>query len=93
MDSWFEEVHYLVKEDGVWRIIGNAGGTAETPRFGHAPHPLFWVVTHGSLLVNREESGMRCATSASREDETPNRSRSSRESRTKNEIRFTRYVS
>jgi hypothetical protein len=23
------------------RIIGNAGGTVETPRFGHAPHPLF----------------------------------------------------
>jgi hypothetical protein len=41
VDSWFEEVHYLVKEDGVWRIIGNAGGTPETPRFGHAPHPLF----------------------------------------------------
>lgn len=41
VDSWFEEVHYLVKEDGAWRIIGNAGGTPETPRFGHAPHPLF----------------------------------------------------
>jgi hypothetical protein len=41
VDSWFEEVHYLVKEDGTWRIIGNAGGTPETPRFGHAPHPLF----------------------------------------------------
>ena len=41
VDSWFEEVHYLVKEDGAWRIIGNAGTGAETPRFGHAPHPLF----------------------------------------------------
>lgn len=41
VDSWFEEVHYLVKEDGAWRIIGNAGGAPETPRFGHAPHPLF----------------------------------------------------
>jgi hypothetical protein len=41
VDSWFEEVHYLVKEDGSWRIIGNAGTVAETPRFGHAPHPLF----------------------------------------------------
>lgn len=41
VDSWFEEVHYLVKEDGDWRIIGNAGGAPETPRFGHAPHPLF----------------------------------------------------
>ncbi|HLZ32682.1 MAG TPA: hypothetical protein VKP13_01605 [Nitrospira sp.] len=41
IDSWFEEVHYLVKEDGAWRIIGNAGDAPETPRFGHAPHPLF----------------------------------------------------
>jgi hypothetical protein len=41
VDSWFEEVHYLVKEDEAWRIIGNAGGAAEPPRFGHAPHPLF----------------------------------------------------
>jgi hypothetical protein len=41
VDSWFEEIHYLVKEDGAWRIIGNAGTGPETPRFGHAPHPLF----------------------------------------------------
>lgn len=41
IDSWFEEVHYLVKEDGAWRIIGNEGAGLETPRFGHAPHPLF----------------------------------------------------
>ncbi len=41
VDSWFEETHYLVKEDGTWRIIGNAGTGPETPRFGHAPHPLF----------------------------------------------------
>jgi hypothetical protein len=41
VDSWFEEVHYLVKEDGTWRIIGNRGGESEAPRFGHAPHPLF----------------------------------------------------
>lgn len=41
IDSWFEEIHYLVKEDGGWRIIGNAGLAPEMPRFGHAPHPLF----------------------------------------------------
>lgn len=41
VDSWFEEVHFLVKEDGAWRIIGNEGSAPETPRFGHAPHPLF----------------------------------------------------
>lgn len=41
LDSWFEEVHYLAKEDGAWRLIGNAGEGPETHRFGHAPHPLF----------------------------------------------------
>ena len=41
LDSWFEEVHYLIKEDGAWRLIGNAGEEPEAPRFGHAPHPLF----------------------------------------------------
>ncbi len=41
VDSWFDEVHYLIKENGKWRIIGNAGSVPEMPRFGHAPHPLF----------------------------------------------------
>ncbi|OGW65892.1 MAG: hypothetical protein A3H49_07570 [Nitrospirae bacterium RIFCSPLOWO2_02_FULL_62_14] len=42
IDSWHEEVHYLVKEQGVWRILGNAGGEAPALLpFGAAPHPLF----------------------------------------------------
>jgi ketosteroid isomerase-like protein len=48
LDSWFREVHYLVKEGGEWRIRGNAGDFSEVPQFGTvpyftgvAPHPLF----------------------------------------------------
>ena len=41
IDSWYEEVHYLVKEDGKWRIRGNAGERAHALQFGTAPHPLF----------------------------------------------------
>ena len=28
IDSWSREVHYLVKEAGAWRFLGNAGGTS-----------------------------------------------------------------
>jgi len=42
IDRWHGEVHYLVKEEGVWRILGNAGGEAPAVLpFGAAPHPLF----------------------------------------------------
>ena len=42
IDSWHQEVHYLIKEKGVWRILGNAGGESHRPpQFGTAPHPLF----------------------------------------------------
>jgi hypothetical protein len=42
LDSWFQETHYLVKEEGVWRILGNAGGESRPALpFGTAPHPLF----------------------------------------------------
>ena len=42
IDSWYEEVHFLKKENGRWRIAGNVGGES-TPvlQFGVAPHPLF----------------------------------------------------
>lgn len=44
IDSWHQETHHLVKEDGAWRIIGSAGA-GKAPRrprmFGTAPHPLF----------------------------------------------------
>jgi hypothetical protein len=41
IDSWYEEVHYLTREGGVWRIRGNAGDQPRVLPFGTAPHPLF----------------------------------------------------
>ncbi len=41
IDSWHEEIHYLVHEDGRWRIRGNAGERPSVMPFGTAPHPLF----------------------------------------------------
>ncbi|MCS6896841.1 MAG: hypothetical protein NZM29_02625 [Nitrospira sp.] len=41
IDSWHEEVHYPVFEDGRWRIRGNLGEVPRTLPFGTAPHPLF----------------------------------------------------
>lgn len=42
IDSWYREIHYLVKEQGAWRILGSLGGEAPAVLpFGTAPHPLF----------------------------------------------------
>jgi len=42
IDSWVREVHYLIKEEGVWRFLGNAGGASDHVPAGSAPHhPLF----------------------------------------------------
>jgi ketosteroid isomerase-like protein len=42
VDSWYEEIHYLRKENGRWRIVGNMGGESiPVLQFGVAPHPLF----------------------------------------------------
>lgn len=41
IDSWYEEVHYLVLEDGAWRLRGNVGESPRVLPFGTAPHPLF----------------------------------------------------
>ncbi|HXV68556.1 MAG TPA: hypothetical protein VD738_06490 [Nitrospira sp.] len=41
IDSWHEEVHYLVFEEGEWRIRGNVGESPRVLPFGTAPHPLF----------------------------------------------------
>lgn len=41
IDSWYEEVHFLMLEGGVWRIRGNAGEMPRVLPFGTAPHPLF----------------------------------------------------
>ena len=41
LDSWHEEVHYLVFEEGGWRIRGNVGESPRVLPFGTALHPLF----------------------------------------------------
>lgn len=42
IDSWVREVHYLVKEEGAWRFLGNAGGASPSTPPASAPHhPLF----------------------------------------------------
>jgi hypothetical protein len=42
IDSWAREVHYLVKEEGAWRFLGNAGRAADHVPPASAPHhPLF----------------------------------------------------
>jgi hypothetical protein len=40
IDSWFEEVHRLIYEDGVWRIRGHAGEDPKNTQLGVA-HPFF----------------------------------------------------
>lgn len=42
IDSWANEVHYLIYEDGAWRFLGNKGGITESVSPSSAPHhPLF----------------------------------------------------
>lgn len=42
LDSWFREVHYLARENGAWRFLGNAGNAPRAAPFTSAPHhPLF----------------------------------------------------
>lgn len=41
IDSWHEEVHYLLLEGGEWRIRGNLGEAQRVLPFGTSPHPLF----------------------------------------------------
>jgi hypothetical protein len=41
IDSWHDEIHYLVFEDSGWRIRGNVGEAPSVLPFGTAPHPLF----------------------------------------------------
>lgn len=42
LDSWFREVHYLVKEEGQWRLLGNRGDAPTSLPFSSVPHhPLF----------------------------------------------------
>jgi len=41
IDSWYGEVHFMVREDGTWKIRGNLGDVQTVLPFGTAPHPLF----------------------------------------------------
>ncbi|MDE3042003.1 MAG: hypothetical protein KGJ82_15715 [Nitrospirota bacterium] len=41
IDSWYGEVHYMVKEEGLWRVRGHRGEAPKTQGFGVAPHPFF----------------------------------------------------
>lgn len=42
LDSWFHEIHYLVKDGDAWRFLGNAGEVPPAAPFASAPHhPLF----------------------------------------------------
>lgn len=40
IDSWFEEVHRLLYEDGSWRILGHDGEDPKDLPMGGA-HPYF----------------------------------------------------
>lgn len=41
IDSWYGEVHYMVNENGTWRVRGHRGEGLKTRGFGTAPHPFF----------------------------------------------------
>ncbi|MBI4002785.1 MAG: hypothetical protein HY348_13510 [Nitrospira defluvii] len=42
LDSWFQEVHYLIRDKGGWRFLGNKGGVPRSAPFSSSPHhPLF----------------------------------------------------
>lgn len=41
IDSWYGEIHYMVYEEGAWRVRGHHGQAPKTQGFGVAPHPFF----------------------------------------------------
>ncbi len=42
IDSWVNEVHFLITEQGEWKFLGNAGGPSPPAPPASAPHhPLF----------------------------------------------------
>ncbi len=42
LDSWFREVHYLVRDKQGWRFLGNRGDAPRSAPFSSSPHhPLF----------------------------------------------------
>ena len=41
IDSWYGEVHYMVNENGTWRVRGHRGEEVKARGFGAGPHPFF----------------------------------------------------
>ena len=42
LDSWFQEVHYLVRDKSGWRFLGHKGSAPRSAPFSSSPHhPLF----------------------------------------------------
>lgn len=41
IDSWFNEVHHVVREQGTWRLRGHEGEEIQVLPFGASPHPFF----------------------------------------------------
>lgn len=41
IDSWYGETHYMINEEGAWRVRGHRGEAPKTQMFGAAPHPFF----------------------------------------------------
>ncbi len=41
IDGWVDEVHYLIHEEGEWKIFGHDTESIEPGQFGVAFHPLF----------------------------------------------------
>jgi hypothetical protein len=41
IDSWFADVHYLIYEDGAWRIRSHAWEAPDPGRYVLSPHPFF----------------------------------------------------
>ena len=41
VDSWFEAIHYMVLENGVWKVIGHDPAVGEQGTFGAGIHLLF----------------------------------------------------
>ncbi len=41
IDSWFGEVHYMIYEDGAWRIRGHAWEAPDPGRYFLSAHPFF----------------------------------------------------
>jgi hypothetical protein len=41
IDSWYADVHYLIWEDGAWRIRSHAWERPDPGRYVLSPHPFF----------------------------------------------------